>query len=262
MDKTLSPELIICNIIKEYGIDIFNNSQKLLALIADYFPNNQKVKRLLTISIKENIPSQIMEIITNKKGDYNIAFQSVRYKLLDVFMENQEFTEQILRIWIFAIDNKELIDRYNLHKNLELNNSSHNKTIELIPQEQKKQFEKIIPANYQDEYIDNLYKQAYQHKINKELDKAIFLYQKAAELGDRRSMNDIGYMYFKGVGVNKNIETALFWFEKAAKFGSIDSMLFLSSIYYRGDNVAIDKKKSRYWNQKANYMIRKNRAKY
>jgi tetratricopeptide (TPR) repeat protein len=92
-------ELIIFNLFKEYGIELLDDSQKLSALIADYFPHDPKLKRLLIISIRENIPSQILNIITNEQSDFNITIQGIKYKLLDIFMENREYAEQILSIW-------------------------------------------------------------------------------------------------------------------------------------------------------------------
>src|SRR6266480_3793072 len=67
--------------------------------------------------------------------------------------------------------------------------------------------------------------------IEKNLEKAFCLYQKAAEVvenGDKRpdnAMNSLALCYSKGKGTEKNLEKAFYWYQKAVENGEINNEL-------------------------------------
>src|SRR5256885_1148220 len=50
----------------------------------------------------------------------------------------------------------------------------------------------------------------------KNLEKAFYWYQKAAENGDEYAMNNLAMHYENGEGTEKNLEKAFYWCQKAA----------------------------------------------
>ncbi len=57
--------------------------------------------------------------------------------------------------------------------------------------------------------------------INKK--KAFELYQKAANLEHSMAQYNLAYMYENGDGIMKDIDKALYWYNKSAKQGNQDS---------------------------------------
>jgi hypothetical protein len=60
-----------------------------------------------------------------------------------------------------------------------------------------------------------------------DINAALPLYQKAAELGNPAAQNRLGQMYELGEGVPRNIETAVWWYSEAAASGYPDARLAL-----------------------------------
>lgn len=55
-----------------------------------------------------------------------------------------------------------------------------------------------------------------------------------AQEGDKKAQNNLGYMYLNGVGVDKNHEKALLWYRKAAKQGVAEAQHSLGFMYSEG----------------------------
>src|SRR4051794_38075525 len=56
----------------------------------------------------------------------------------------------------------------------------------------------------------------------KNLEKAFYWYQKAAEYGNNNAMNSLAICYKNGEGTEKNLEKAFYWYQKAAENGKIN----------------------------------------
>src|ERR1043165_4780915 len=54
----------------------------------------------------------------------------------------------------------------------------------------------------------------------KNLEKAVYWYQKAAENGNNNAMNSLARCYYNGEGTEKNLGRALHWCQKAAENGN------------------------------------------
>jgi len=59
--------------------------------------------------------------------------------------------------------------------------------------------------------------------VPKELKKALFWYETAANLGDKDAMLATGWLYYKGEATEQDLEKAKMWFQKAAKLGDQDA---------------------------------------
>jgi TPR repeat protein len=69
---------------------------------------------------------------------------------------------------------------------------------------------------------------------------ALACYHKAADLGDARAMNSIGYAYTEGQGVPHDDTQALTWYRKAADLGDAEAMTAIGYAYTEGQGVPHD----------------------
>lgn len=60
--------------------------------------------------------------------------------------------------------------------------------------------------------------------IEKDLEKAIKFYTKAAEQGSVFALNNLGYSYLNGIGVEKDLEKAIKFYTKAAEQGNASAL--------------------------------------
>ena len=94
----------------------------------------------------------------------------------------------------------------------------------------------------------------YQHgKGGKSVDyaKAMKYYHIAAERGNTDAMNDIGFMYERGLGVTKDDAEATKWYRKAAEQGHAGGQLNLGYMYEKGYGVTKDNAEAVKWYRKA-----------
>jgi TPR repeat protein/serine/threonine protein kinase len=73
--------------------------------------------------------------------------------------------------------------------------------------------------------------------VDKDMAKAVELYQKAADLGHANAMRKLGYCYYNGSGVEKDVEKAVELYQKAADLGNADAMYNLGLCYFYGSGV-------------------------
>lgn len=85
----------------------------------------------------------------------------------------------------------------------------------------------------------------------KDYAKAMEWYLKAAEKGNSRAMNNIGFAYSRGAGVTKNETKALEWYLKAAAKGNEVSMENVGINYYYGQGTDVNYAKAMEWYKKA-----------
>jgi len=67
--------------------------------------------------------------------------------------------------------------------------------------------------------------------------KAMEWYRRAADLGDVRAKNNIGWLYFRGLGAPVDYVEAARWYEAAADGGDADGSFSLGMIYLQGQGV-------------------------
>ena len=61
----------------------------------------------------------------------------------------------------------------------------------------------------------------------------------------------VGYFYLDGLGIEKDVSKALYWTERAANHGDRDGQYNLAWFYEKGIGVDIDIEKAQYWYKKA-----------
>ena len=87
--------------------------------------------------------------------------------------------------------------------------------------------------------------------VEKDVEKAVYWWQKAADAGDSDAQYRLAFCYLKGDGVEKDVEKAVYWWQKAADAGDSDAQYRLAFCYLKGDGVEKDVEKAVYWCQKA-----------
>jgi hypothetical protein len=257
MNKALSVETNIYNIIKEYDIDIINDSQKLSALIADYFPHDPKLKNHLVISVNNKIPVSIYDILKNGKKDSYIHFKQLKQRVLeDVYFNNTEFTDRILGIWTNALltisEERNYISKQDFQTLTDLLKESSNK---VSSSNQRKSYDYRETLTV--EKSDNINKKNQNKrkdqtnlidsndlKKNKSIEEANICYSegkykeslkiynlyKSEDLNEQALYN-LGEMNENGRGIPKNRLQAISWYKKAAEKGNKKSMLRLARMY-------------------------------
>ncbi len=80
----------------------------------------------------------------------------------------------------------------------------------------------------------------YGPSSERDLDKALDLFRKAAALGDRGAMASLGDVYFEGRGVKADFSESLRWYRKAAGLGDPAALDAVAGAYLNGRGVAKD----------------------
>lgn len=94
---------------------------------------------------------------------------------------------------------------------------------------------------------DAIFYQANQKWDAGDVKNAFTLFTLAAEQGDPKAFNSLGYFFDNGIAVSKNSERALFWYKKAAKSGDIVAYTNIGTVYRELQNFD----RARYWFMKA-----------
>ncbi|SHJ87894.1 Sel1 repeat-containing protein [Hathewaya proteolytica DSM 3090] len=87
-----------------------------------------------------------------------------------------------------------------------------------------------------------------KYYLTAQYDKCFEGHLKLAEKGYPLAECQIGYFYLEGLGVEKDIEKAFYWTERAAEHGDRDSQYNLAEIFYEeGLFVERDMEKAKEW---------------
>lgn len=122
-------------------------------------------------------------------------------------------------------------------------------TGDIVPQDYKTAINYFSKAADQG-YADAVYQLAtfmrhgygFRHK---NLDKAIALYKRAAEMGHVEALKDMAWIYFRGEGVKKNYHKALEYYYKLAEFDYDEAYWHISESFMEGKGVP--KKEAKGW---------------
>lgn len=122
--KTLSETLK--NIINDYGIGILNQDQRMKALLADLAPFEVRKRYLLELSIRADIPKQLIEIRSEVPFVWNLKINSMKKYFKDEYFLDETAIESIFDCWIDVLDvaiqepsTKNLNDHLNLNELVE-----------------------------------------------------------------------------------------------------------------------------------------------
>ena len=103
------------------------------------------------------------------------------------------------------------------------------------------------PAKPPEPSPEELYQQGRVHYDRKEYEKAVPLFQKAAEQGHAPAQNNLGYCYQYGEGVTQNKEEAVKWYRLAVEQGNAPAQSNLGYCYQYGEGVTQNKEEAVKW---------------
>jgi TPR repeat protein len=84
--------------------------------------------------------------------------------------------------------------------------------------------------------------------------ECIDMYEKRVDANDSEAMCHLGMSYFEGdevVSIKKDIDKAVNLFHRAAELGSAEACRYLGNIYYRGEGLNEDETKAKQYYEKA-----------
>ena len=88
--------------------------------------------------------------------------------------------------------------------------------------------------------------------VRRDLDKAVELFRRAADLGFASALNMLGIMYEKGRGVEEDYAAALVLFRQAAARGGLaDAQFNIGRMYEGGKGVEVNPAMAQEWYRKA-----------
>src|SRR5438046_2263473 len=76
----------------------------------------------------------------------------------------------------------------------------------------------------ENDFIDQYALASIYYLYRKNLEKAFYWFQKAAENGNKFAMYNLNICYKNGEGTEKNLEKAFYWYQKAAENGKVNGL--------------------------------------
>jgi hypothetical protein len=101
--EVLSTEVILSNMLQVHGSELLQNQQRLSAMISDLFAHDPKSKRLLLLSVRENIPLQLIAIKYFDTSVRTSKIHAIQHRLAEDAFLKEDAAEQIIAFWISAL---------------------------------------------------------------------------------------------------------------------------------------------------------------
>lgn len=108
-----------------------------------------------------------------------------------------------------------------------------------------------VVASLEKYNAQHLYDLGIEYFNSQNYEKAIECYSKAAEQGLPEAQNELGNMYYFGLGVERDFSKALNYYRNAAKAGYVNAQYSLGNCYLLGDGIDRDNKEAIKWIKKA-----------
>ena len=115
----------------------------------------------------------------------------------------------------------------------------------------KERTQRAIENEKEKEEIEIIYQKGKRCYNQGELSEAIKWFLIAAEQGNAKAQNDLGFCYDKGEGVSQNYEEAARWYRKAAEQGQVYAQYNLALAYENGEGVSQNYEEAARWYRKA-----------
>src|SRR5665648_497350 len=107
-----TPEIILRKLIEVYGKELLQQEQRLSGMISDLFAQDKRTKKMLLLSVKEQVPQQIYAITNNNERE--IRLSAIQLHMQEEVFLNEEIAVQIISIWRNVFDRKDPDDSYEI----------------------------------------------------------------------------------------------------------------------------------------------------
>ena len=245
-------------LVNRFGCDIYQETQRLDAMVNDLVPNTLKEKNIIRSAISFSISNIILEAYYNpdQKDTYlEKAYQSAETNGID-----SEWCSAILYMLSYPLG----IDSRQLYP---LNKSGKKKRIKLKGAKAFKPAKTDIVVDYSsktNQELENLSDDGdadaslelgvrYYSGNGAEQDyaKAARFYRRAEASGNPTAQYNLGVMYDNALGVDHDENKAFDYYRKSAEQGFALGMFSLGEMYYTGQGCEKNDREAVYWLQKA-----------
>ena len=103
----------------------------------------------------------------------------------------------------------------------------------------------VIKINKIFDKFAQIFNEALEAQNSGDYEKAVSLYEMAADMGHRGSACNLGYCYQMGIGCKKNMHRAVHYYKAAAEEGSAAAKYNLGICYKQGGGVNVDFKRAK-----------------
>lgn len=97
---------ILTKLLREHGTNLLVEEQRLKAMLSDLIAEGQP-KRMLLLSIREQIPTKLHAIRDKEAAEIEIQISSIKHRLIEEAFLNESAAEQIINYWTVALGWKE-----------------------------------------------------------------------------------------------------------------------------------------------------------
>lgn len=98
--------------IEVFGLELLQQDQRLSAIISDLFNHDKKCKKLLLLSVKEQVPQQMTTLIENEERE--IKLRAIQFRLIEESFLHEDAAKQIIGYWQLALGRKELEETFEI----------------------------------------------------------------------------------------------------------------------------------------------------
>lgn len=232
------------------GKDIYNNSNKFNALIADLLPKNEKERNALSNALKANVSIYIFnhnnasvdEIISNTLGEVcELTFTEpawARYaiiklsKAMGIFIP-EEYDSTLDPFSIQDEGSKSLQWDYKKEEYSEFEKYSTSELESMLDKQENAYIEYELGGRY---------KSGIGCKENAA--KAFTYFESSAVKGFALSQFVLGTYFDVGYGCEPDKDMAIWWYEQAAEQDLPEALCALAGEYFEGENVGRDENKA------------------
>lgn len=196
---------------------IIGNGAFLLAQV-NYNRGNYKLfKKWSEISLQKNLQAFYPKV-------YKLLKRQKDYPALIVFLEKQQNQNNLQAVY-------DLANAYHYGQGVDIDHIKENELYALASEQGHQDSMYNLASNFESSKF-----------VEQDIDKALFWFKKA---GTARSLNQVGYIYYEGVGgIDIDYPVAMQWFQKASNLGNTFSKSNLGLFYQYGKGVGIDYEKA------------------
>lgn len=89
----------IKSLVAEHGLEILEQNQRLMAMLADLHPNEKRFRYLIGLSLRAEIPKKLINMQTDKLSDFESHFSVMKYYFKEEYFLEDKATNSVFDFW-------------------------------------------------------------------------------------------------------------------------------------------------------------------